>query len=460
VLAFTGVVVFVTALLFRIVPAIQGSRPNLTVLLNESARGSSGGAARQRLRLVMVAGQTGLALVLLIAAGLMMNSFARLQGNDLGADTEGVLTFRVLFSQEETITFTGEQVEGVGLWRVNPLVGTTVDQVYEQLRLIPGIESVAAVNLAPFTGALSRNVAIFGAPPAEGPPANASYIAVTPGYFETLGIELRRGRVINETDRENSLLVVVVNESMAAQFWDGEDPIGESLTLNYVPGEQPRQVVGIVGDVAVSQFAQQATPIMYVPQKQQTEFWRGPEWGARAATYFLVRGRGEPLSLVPDVQRAVAQVDPDRPVTQIRTIDQYLSEQMQGLTIIVWLLGAFGSIAGALAVSGIYGVISYSVAQRTHEIGVRMALGASQRSIFRLIMRQAVIVVLVGLAIGGIGALLLTRLIGGVLVGVSSTDPLTFAGVSLLLLAAALVACAVPTFRALRVDPLEALRYD
>jgi len=460
VLAFTGVVVFVTALLFGIVPAIQGTRPDLTALLNDSARGSSGGSARQRLRLVMVAGQTGLALVLLIAAGLMINSFAQLQGNDLGAGTEGILTFRVLFSQEEAIAFTGDQVDGVGLWTVNPLVGATVDQIYEQLRRVPGIESMAAVNIPPFNGALSRNFQIFGMTPEDGETPNANYIAVTPGYFETLDIELRRGRAIGEIDTEISPPVVVINESMAREFWEGEDPIGEVLTLDYVPGERPRQVVGIVEDVVVTQFQQEANPVMYVPMSQQTEYWRGPEWGARAATYFLARGRGEPLSLVADVQRAVAQVDPDRPVTQIRTIDQYLAEQMQGLTIIVGLLGTFGAIAGALAVSGIYGVVSYSVAQRTHEIGIRMSLGASGSSIFRLIMRQAVIVVLAGLVIGGVGAVALTRLIGNLLVGVSSTDPLTFAGVSLLLLAAALVACAVPTFRALRVDPSEALRYE
>jgi putative ABC transport system permease protein len=460
VLAFTAFVVVLTAVMFGIVPAIQGSRADLTSLLNESSRGSSGGAARQRLRLVLAAGQTGLALVLLIAAGLLINSFVQIQDNDLGADTDGILTFRLQFSQEETITFTGEQVAGVGLWDVNPGVGLTVDRIYEQLRLVPGIEALAAVNVAPFLGAASRNFEIFGgAAPEEGSPS-AAYLAVTPGYFETLGVALRRGRVLTEGDTASAPPVVVINESMARRFWEDRDPIGDLLTLDYVPGEQPRQVVGIVADVLLSQFQQEAAPIMYVPQAQQTSQWRGPEWGLRAATYFLVRGRGDPLDLVPDVQRAVARTDPDRPITQIRTIDQYLAEQMQGNALIVSLLGIFGAIAGALAVTGIYGVISYSVSQRTHEIGIRMALGAKGRSIFAMIMRQAVVVVLVGLVIGVIGSLLLTPLVADNLFGVGTTDPATFAAVSLLLLAAALVACMVPTRRALKVDPSEALRYE
>lgn len=460
VLAFTAVVVIVTAILFGIIPAWQGSRADLSSLLNESARGSSGGTARQRLRMAMVAGQTGLALILLIAAGLLINSFARVQDNDLGADPTGILTFRLVFSQDETITFANEQIDGVGLWTVSPAVGTAVVSLYQQLQLVPGIESVAAVNVPPFQGATGRTFEIFGRTPEEGEAQGAAYLAVTPGYFETLGVGLSRGRVFDERDTEDSPKVVVINESMARQFWEDADPIGDSLTLDYVPGEQPRQVVGIVGDVLLSQFQQEAVPIMYVPVNQQTELWRGPEWGLRAVTYFLVRGRGDPLDLIPDVQRAATQVDPDRPITEIRTIDQYLAEQMQGNTLIVGLLGVFGAIAGLLAVSGIYGVISYAVSQRTNEIGIRLALGASGGRIVALIMRQAVVVVLVGLVIGVIGAFALTRLIGNALVGIEATDPLTFAAVTLMLLAAALVACVVPTWRALKVDPSEALRYE
>jgi putative ABC transport system permease protein len=460
VLVFTGVIVVLTAILFGIVPAWQGSRADLTSLLNESSRGSSGGAARQRLRMAMVAGQTGLALILLIAAGLLINSFARVQDNDLGADPDGILTFRLQFSQDETITFTGEQVEGVGLWRVSPAVGLAIDRLYQQLQLVPGIESVAAVNVPPFQGAVGRTFEVFGRTPEEGEAQGAAYLAVTPGYFETLGVDLRRGRVFDERDTQDSPKVVVINESMARRFWEDADPIGDSLTLDYVPGEPPRQVVGIVGDVLLSQFAEDAAPIMYVPLNQQTELWRGPQWGLRAATYFLVRGRGDPLSLIPDLQRAATRVDPDRPITEIRTIDQYLTEQMQGNSLIVALLAIFGAIAGALAVSGIYGVISYAVSQRTNEIGIRMALGASGARIVALIMRQAVVVVLIGLVIGVIGAFALTRLLGNALVGIEATDPLTFAAVTLMLLAAALVACVVPTWRALKIDPSEALRYE
>lgn len=460
VLAFTAAIVFVTAVAFGIVPALQGSRPDLTSLLNEAARGSSGGVVRQRLRLALVSGQTGLALVLLIAAGLLINSFVQLQDNDLGADPTGILTFRVQFSDDETITFRGEQVNGIGLWDVNPAVNLAVEEIHDQLRLAPSIESVAAVNRPPFLGAPSRNFRISGQPAQEGDIPAAAYLSVTPEYFETLGIELLRGRVITGSDTGTAPQVVVINESMSRQYWENENPLGDLITLNYVPGEQPRQVVGIVADVLLSQFQQEAAPIMYVPRTQETSTWFGDQWGLRGTTYFLVKGRGDPMALVPDIQRSVARADPDRPLIDIRTIDQYLDEQMQGNALWVSLLGIFGLAAGALAVSGIYGVISYSVSQRTHEIGIRMALGAGGRRVFTLVMRQAFVVVGIGLVIGVIGSLLLTRVIAGTLFGVEATDPLTFAGVSLILLGAALMACVVPTMRALKVDPSEALRYE
>jgi len=461
VLAFTALVVVMTAILFGIIPAIQGTRPDLTTLLNESARGSSGGAARQRLRMAMVAMQTGIALVLLITAGLLINSFIQLQDNDLGADPNGVLTFRLQFSQDETITFTGQQVNGVGLWDVNPGVGLTVARVHDELKLVPGIESSAVASVPPFQGAAGRSFRIAGRSGGDGDgQASGAYLAVTHGYFETLKAGLVRGRLFTERDDASAPRVVVVNEAMARQFWEDEDPIGSQITLDFVPGEQPREVVGIVSNVLLSQNQETAAPAMYVPYSQQTDTWLGPQWAQRAGVYFLARGRGEPMDLVPAVQRAVARVDPDRPLTQIRTIDQYLAEQLQGDILWVSLLGTFGAIAGLLAVTGIYGVVSYSVSQRIHEIGIRMALGATGKKIVGLIMRQAVVVVAVGLLIGVVGSILLTRFIAGTLFGVGATDPVTFAAVSLLLLVAALVACLVPARRALKVDPSEALRYE
>lgn len=461
VLAFTALVVVATAVVFGIVPAVQGSRPDLTSLLNDSSRGSSGGIARQRLRLVMVAFQTGVALMLLISAGLLINSFIRLQDNDLGADPEGILTFRLQFSQEETITFTGEQVRGVGLWDVNPGVETTIRQVYDELRSIPGLVSVAGVNVPPFQGAMGMNFKIAGRPEETGDAqTGAAYLAVTPGYFSTLRVQPSRGRVFTDRDNEIAPPVVVINDAMARQFWPDEDPVGTYLAFDYVPGEQPRQVIGVVPNILLSQFQEAATPTMYVPHRQQTDTWLGPNWGLRAMMYFMVRGTGDPMRLLPTVQQAVARVDPNRPLTEVRTIDQYLGEQMQGNVLWVSLLGVFGGIAGVLAVIGIYGVVSYAVAQRTHEIGIRVALGASGAAIMKLVMRQAAVVVGIGLVFGIGGSLLTTRLIEGTLWGVEPTDPLTFSAVTLLLLVVALVACTVPTRRAMAVDPSEALRYE
>jgi putative ABC transport system permease protein len=461
VLAFTGLIVVLTALAFGILPAIQGTRPDLTTLLNESARGSSSGVVRQRVRLVMVAMQTGVALVLLIAAGLLINSFIQLRDNELGADPEGILTFRVQFSQDETITFTGEQVAGVGLWDVNPQVGLTVRSIHDQLQLIPGLAGAAAASAPPFMGSAGRALSIDGRATAEdGSDLNVAYLAVTPGYFETLGVDVEQGRGITDRDDSSAAPIVLVNEAMAAQYWETGNPLGSYITLDFVPGEPAREVVGVVSNVLLSQFQEAAVPAMYVPYAQQTSQWRGPQWNQRASVFFLVKGQGEAMDLLPAVQRAVERADPDRPLNDIRTVDQYLDEQAQGNVLWVGLLGTFGVIAGMLAVSGIYGVVSYSVAQRTHEIGIRMALGASSRRIIALIMRQAVFIVGVGLVIGVVGALLLTRVIAGTLFGVEATDPVTFVAVSLILLLAALTACLVPTWRALRVAPSEALRYE
>jgi putative ABC transport system permease protein len=453
--------VLVTAIAFGIFPALQGTRPDLTALLNDSSRGSSAGAARQRLRLVLVAGQTGVAMILLITAGLLINSFLKLRDNDLGADPSGILTFQLRFPQDETITFTGQQVEGVGLWNVNPQIGLTVERMYTELNTIPGIEAASVASRLPFQGTPFRNFLIDGrATDEQGAELSGAFFAVMPGYFEALKIGVRRGRVLSESDNAAGRRVVVINEAMASQYWKDSDPIGSFITLDFVPDEPPREVVGVVSNVLLSQYDEEATPAMYIPYSQQTETWLGPQWQQRSSIYFLAKGRDDPMDLAPLVRSAVARVDSDLPLTDVRTIQQYLAQQMQGDVLWVSLLSTFGAIAGVLAVTGIYGVISYAVAQRTHEIGIRVALGASSRAIITLIMRQAVMVVAAGLVVGIVGSLVLTRLIASTLFGIEATDPITFVVVSLLLLAAALVACIVPTWRALKVHPSEVLRYE
>ena len=400
-------------------------------------------------------------MVLLITAGLLVNSFIQLQSNDLGVDPRGILTFRLQFSQDETITFTGEQVDGVGLWDVNPTVGQTILRINEELASIPAIEAASPANVPPFQGAARRNLLIDGrATDADGAPPNGAYLAVMPGYFDALGISALRGRTLQESDRESSRHVAVINEAMADEYWPDADPLGSYLTLVYVPDEPAREIVGVIPNLLLSPYDEAATPTLYVPYGQQTDTWRGPEWGLRAGVTFVVKGTGTPEDLIPLVRSAVARVDRDRPLTDILTVDQYLAEQTQDDALFVGLLTIFGIIAGVLAVTGIFGVISFSVAERNREIGIRMALGSSGARITRLIMRQAFGVIIAGLAIGVIGALILTRLIAGALFGIGATDPVTFAVVSLLLLVTALAACLAPARRALRVDPSVVLRHD
>jgi putative ABC transport system permease protein len=461
VLAFTTLIVVVTAIAFGLVPALQGTRPDLTTLLNDSARGSSAGAARQRLRLVLVAGQTGVAMVLLISAGLLINSFLKLRSNDLGVDPQGVLTFQVRFGQNEAISFTGQQVKGAGIWNVDPRVGLTFERIYEEVKAAPAVEALSAATSRPFQGAPFRSFLLDGRATGDnGGPLNAAYFGVMPGYFEALKIDVRRGRGLADSDTASGRPVVVINEEMASIYFKERDPIGSYITLDFVPGEVPREVVGVVQNVLLSQYQEEPAPTMYVPYAQQTATWLGPQWTQRAYATFVVRGRGDPMDLVPIVRSAVARVDADRPITEVLTIEQYLAQQMQGDVLWVGLLVTFGAIAGVLAVTGIYGVISYAVAQRTHEIGIRLALGANGRTIVKLIIRQAIVVVAAGLVVGVAGSLVLTRLIANTLFGIEATDPLTFVAVSLLLLAAALVACIVPTWRALKVQPSEVLRYE
>jgi len=461
VIGFTTLIVVFTAIAFGSVPALQGTRPDLTTLLNDASRGSSAGAARQRLRLALVAGQTGVAMILLISAGLLINSYLKLRNNDLGTDPEGVLTFQVRFGQAEAITFTGQQTKGAGIWDVHPRVGLTMERIYEELKTNPAIEAVSLATSLPFQGAPFRNFLLDGrATDDQGAPLGAAYFGVMPGYFEALQIDVRRGRGLKESDSASGRHVVVINEAMASRYWKDGDPIGTFVTLDFVPGEVPREVVGVVRNVLLSQYAETAVPAMYVPYAQQTDTWLGPQWQQRAWGSFILKARADPMDLVPFVRGAVARVDADRPVTAVRTIDDYLAEQVRGDALWVGLLVTFGAIAGVLAVTGIYGVISYAVAQRTHEIGIRLALGADAATIIKLIMRQAVVVVAAGLVIGVIGSIILTRLIANTLFGIEATDPLTFVAVSLLLLAAALVACIVPTRRALKVQPSEVLRYE
>jgi len=459
-----------TAIVFGIVPALQASKPDLVSSLKESGRSGTDGVTRQYLRSILVTAQIALALVLLIGAGLMIKSFVRVQKNDLGADPHNVLSFDFRFAQNDTIKPFG-RYRGIGLWDVSPLPALTFDRIIERTRVIPGVVSVAAVSRPPLS---SDGIAIpfliegHPVPPPSSAPGSgsqeqgqsASYFSVTPNFFSTMRIPVLRGRDFNAQDTASGTLVIIINQTMARRFFPSEDAIGKRITLDFVPDERPRQVIAVVGDARATRLQKEPVPTMYVPHLQQTPRWMGPQWNDRAGMFFVLRTSGDPMKLVETVKRAVADVDLSRPATNFRTVEQNLSQQTQYLRLYILLLGIFGGIAAILAAIGIYGIMAYSVAERTREIGIRMALGAGFRDVLKMIMRHALLLVSVGCAIGLAASFALTRLVSSGLYGVTATDPATYVAISVLLIIVALVACLIPVIRAIRVDPTIALRYE
>ena len=464
VLGFTALVSVLTALLFGIVPAIQASTPDLVSSLKESGRSGTDGAARQHLRSALVTVQIALALVLLIGAGLMINSFVRIQNNPLGADPHNLLTFDFRFSRDEAIK-PYARYRNAGLWDVSPVTTLTFQRVYERIQNLPGVVSAAGATAPPLAGAMGMGFLIVGrpAPPmdANGQPSQtAAYIGVTPNYFATLRTPILQGREFNDRDTAASPFVVVINQTMAKLYWPNESPIGKQIRLDYVPDEPLREIVGVVSDIRLNRQQRQIRPGVYVPYLQQTPRWMGAGYALRAGMFFVLRTSAKPMTMVPSVRQAVAEVDHNKPVANIRTVEDYLDAQVQYVRLYVLLLGIFGAIAAGLAAIGIYGVMAYSVAERTREIGIRMALGANASHVFRLVLFHAAVLFSIGLILGLAGSLVLTRYLKSALYEVTATDPSTFIAVSILLAVVSLLACMIPTRRAVSVNPTEALRYE
>jgi predicted permease len=462
VLAFTAGVSILTGLIFGVLPALQTSKVDLATSLRESGRSGLEASARQRLRQVLVAAQIALALVLLIGAGLMMNTFLKLRSNQLGADTSNLLSFEFRFGQSEMMKPVG-RFRNFGLWEINPITSLTYDRLHERIKAIPGVLSAAGISRPPLTGTMVMGFTIQGrSPAAAGTEAalSAPYYAVTPGYFGTMKIPVLQGRDFTAQDSAGAPLVVVINKAMAERWWPDENPIGKIITLDFVPNEVPRQIVGVVGNTLQGRFQQQTQPTMYVPHIQQTAQWEGPFWNMRAAMFFVMRTAGDPNKLIPAVRTAVAEIDSGKPAGSIRTVEGYLDDGLSEVRVFMMLLTVFGISAAILAALGIYGVMAYTVAQRTREIGIRVALGASSGNVIGLVVRQAILLILIGIAGGIGGAYALTRFLTNFLWQVKPTDPLTFLTVSLGLLMIAIAACLVPTRRAVAVEPTEALRHE
>ncbi|HYV61876.1 MAG TPA: FtsX-like permease family protein, partial [Bryobacteraceae bacterium] len=464
VLGFTALISLLAAAVFGIAPALQASNTDLVGSLKESTRSGTDGVIRQRLRSALVILQIAMALVLLIGAGLMINSFVRIQGNALGADPKDLLTFDFRFSRDEAIK-PYARYRNAGLWDVMPVTTLTFSRVYERLKSVPGVVSVAGAGTPPLSGALNMGFLILGlpAPPpdANGQPSQtADYIAITPDYFATLRSPIVQGREFNDRDTAGAPYVVVINQTMAKRYWPNESPIGKQIRLDYVPDEPLREIVGVATDMRMNRQQRQLRPTIYVPYLQQTPRWMGAGYGVRSGMFFVMRTQGKPLNLVPSVRLAVAEVDHTHPVANVRTVEDYLDQQVRYVRLYVLLLGIFGAIAAVLAAIGIYGVMAYSVAERTREIGIRMALGAEAGDVFKLVALRSLLLFSAGLVLGLAGSLALTRYLTSALYEVTATDPATYAVVSAMLAGVSLIACLVPTRRAVTVNPTVALRYE
>jgi len=462
VLAYTAAISILTGLVFGVLPALQTSKVDLATSLKESGRSGMDGSARQRVRQVLVAGQIALALVLLIGAGLMMNTFLKLRSNKLGADTSNLLSFEFRFAQSEMMKPVG-QFRGFGLWDINPITGLTFDRMQQRLGAIPGVVSAAGISRPPLTGTMNMGFSIQGRPapePGTGPGLNANYYAITTNYFSTMKIPLLQGRDFTSNDSAAGPRVVIISKAMAERWWPNENPVGKTITLDFVPNEVPREIVGVAGDTLQGRFEQQPQPTLYVPHVQQTAQWEGPFWNFRAAMYFVIRTLDDPNKLIPSVRSAVAEIDSSKPAGSLRTVEGYLNDGLSEVRVFMMLLAVFGVSAAVLAALGIYGVMAYTVAQRTREIGIRVALGATTGSVVGLVVRQAILLITIGIVVGVVGAFALTRFLANFLWQVSPTDPVTFTTVSLGLLVIAVVACLAPTRRAVAVDPTIALRYE
>lgn len=457
VLLFSAAVTFLTGVVFGLAPALQGSRTNFVDSLKAAARGCACGGARNRIRSALVSTQLALALVLLIGSALLIRSFLKMQGAEMGCDPTGVLTATIRYPGRQFQTAVGTY-HNFPLWETKPLVENTLRQMFDRVQRIPGIQSAAAAAFLPLTFADDAAFEIVGRPLQADEQPTALYYPVTPDFFRTMKIALR-GREFNARDTVDAPWTAIVNETMARRFWPADDPIGKVIKVDLSPDAQPREIVGVAHDIPSNPQQKTQQPAIFVPYFQARRI-AGPTAFSKLRLTFLLRTQGEPMRMLPALRSAVAAIDPNRPLNDPQTLESQLSDQLRYPRYYSMLLGLFASVATILAAIGIYGVMTYAVEQRTREIGIRMALGANWSQVLRLIVKQAFWIIAAGLVFGIGGAMALTRFISSELWEVQATDPATFAGVSILLVTVALAACVIPTRRAVQVDPTIALRYE
>jgi putative ABC transport system permease protein len=440
VLGFTLLVTLLTGLVFGLAPALQASRFNLNETLKEGGRDAAAARGGNRIRGLLVVAEVAVSLVLLVGAGLLINSFMRLRSVDPGFRTDNLLTMSVVLPPQKY----PDQARRAAFYT----------DMISRVEALPGVRSAGVTNWIPLVmQGDSNGYTIEGQPAPTGKPHIIVTRIVSPHYFGTMGIQLIEGRVFEEgKDRVDSPCVAVVGEAVARKYWSGQSPLGKRLSPGTVESEADWcQVVGVVKDVRQMELAAESKPQLYFTYDQATFF---------APRYLVVKTDGDPLALAGAVRKTVWDVDRDQPVSNVRTMEDVLAESLARQRFSTLLLGVFAGVALLLAAVGIYGVMSYSMAQRTREIGIRMALGAQKRDVLKLAVGQGVKLVAIGVGIGLVGALALTRVMTSLLYGVSATDPVTLVTISLVLVAVALLASYIPARRASKVDPLIALRYE
>jgi putative ABC transport system permease protein len=439
VLLFTLGACMLTGTLFGLAPAAQASRPDPQSALRDTGPGATGSRTRQGLRRALFISEVALAFVLAVGSGLLLRSLIRVQNVPLGFEPEGVLSLTVLLPdkgyEEDDVRFRFFQ------------------RSLEEIRRLPGVESAGATLCTPLEGRCWGSVYMVSdrpMPPPTDIPSSA-FNTVDPGYFATLRVPLLAGRFFTEADRADGPKVVIVNESFAKKWWPNESPLGKRVKQGFPQDDRPwREIVGVVGDL----------PQEGLDLPVQTEVFLPLPQNADSSITIVARTASDPMSLARSAVAAIHRVDPNQSVSWVQPLSQLLVETVARRKFTTLLLGLFGALALILASVGIYGVVSYGVAQRTREIGIRTALGAGPREVLRLVFAQALRLAAVGLLVGGAGAFLLTRFLQSLLFQTPPFDPSTFAGVGVLLTGVVLLACANPARRALRVNPTIALRSE
>jgi putative ABC transport system permease protein len=438
VLFFTCALALLTGLVFGSVPMMQSLRGSLQSALREGGR--SGGPDRRgtATRRVLVVTQVALALMLLTGAGLLIRSFARLQQVDPGFDSRGVVTMHLALPEAKYTSDTARIA--------------FFDALLPRLAAIPGVQAAGAASSVPLTGGWNRSFDVEGITVPEGETGPyGNFRSVYPGFFAALGIPIVKGRGFTDADREGAPRVAIVDQAMAKAYWPGKDPIGKRIALDETD-DAPNwvEVVGVVGHTRQDGIDQEGRAQLYVPYRQM----------AIPGLTLALRSGGDPTRLVSAVRAAVREVDPEQPIARVQTMDELVNRNLGPRRFSMALLGLFAALALVLAAVGIYGVMSFDVARRSQEIGVRMALGAEASGVLRLVLRQGLRLTAVGVVIGVIGSLFLTRLINSQLYGVGAIDPLTTVAVVVILVSVAALASLVPARRATRVDPIVAMRAD